>query len=298
MIAHEPMLSRRALGQSLAGAAAATALQPAFGAPLSLAPSPLQRFMKIYVSTAPGTVWYWYDGTIEMALPDAPVMPLAGVTTLIRRDVTQTGTGEFTVVSTEANYFHALDDDVPSDSIVNPATGRMVQPLHFSESARAENWTQQWLAPFRSANFQTLVTLREAGPYTWLYRTFHVDTPHPLDIAQWPLEASGKRSSTGSFATHCALTRDLLDPAQPATPCSFTYEAVFGWLPWLLMGQRPGQLLWRATGMKLPALDALPASSRAAFERLFPAIFTGGDFGPGGADLWDRYRLTRTPAKP
>ena len=92
--------------------------------------------------------------------------------------------------------------------------------------------------------------------------------------------------------------RDVLDPRLSNAPCSFTYEAIFGWLPWLLMGQRPGHLSWRATGLKLPTLGDLPAASRAGFERTFPTIFTGGGFGPGGGNLWERFKATREPAAP
>lgn len=298
---NEPILTRRALCGSLATAAAwAATSSPSFaaGAGVGGGLSPLHKFMKVYASLQPATLWYWYSGIMEMAPQGGAVVPLAGVDTLIRRDVSFNADGNFTVVTTEANYFHGLDDADPLDRIINPVTGRTVAPLHFSEAQRTNIWSQQALAPRKTEMIESAITWREAGPYSWLHRDLHVDTPHPLDMQQWPLEASGARNRTGSFSTHCALTRDISDPALAAAPCSFTYEAIFGWLPWLLMGQRPGQLLWRASGMKLPAIDHIPAPSRARFERLFPAIFTGEAFGPEGVNLWERYRATRKPARP
>jgi len=298
---NEPILSRRALCSTLAGVAGfATIGTPAIAsaAVTGAGQSPLRRYMKVYASLQPETLYYWYSGTLEMAPQDGPIVPLAGIETLIRRDVTPHADGNFTVVSHEANYVRGLDDARPLDTLVNPVTGRTVQPLHFSEGPRSTLLTEQALAPRKMADIESVTSWREAGPYTWLYRTLHIDMAHPLDMQRWPLEASGPRNRTGSFSTHCALTRDVADPALAAAPCSFTYEALFGWFPWLLMAQMPGHLLWRAAGMKLPSLADLPAASRVGFEQSFPAIFTGAGFGPEGVNLWERFKATRQPARP
>jgi hypothetical protein len=298
-------VSRRDLCSALIGAAGLLGLGSSgfaraatAGALRDATLTPLQRFMKVYASLEAGTLWYWYSGIVEMAVQDGPIVPLIGIDTLIRRDVSLNADGTFTVMSTEANYFRGLDDARPVDEIANPVTGRTVQPLHFSEARRRNVWSEQALLPRKTGVIETSVAWREAGAYSWLNRTLHADAPHPLDIREWPLEASGMRNRTGSFSTHCALTRDIADPALPSAPCSFNYEAIFGWFPWLLMGQRPGQLLWRAQGMKIPALDQMPEASRAGFEQTFPAILTGADFGPDGANLWERFRATRRPSKP
>jgi len=297
MCVNDMMMNRRTMSKVLTGAAALMLAGEAKAKP-DVAMTPLQRFMKVYASLTPGTLWYWYEGTIELALQDAPVAPFVGINTLIRRDVSLNADGTFAIVSSEANYFHALQDTRPLDSMLNPMTGRRIEPLHFSEGPRPNLWSDASLAPRKTAEIETAITWREAGPYTWLYRTLHADSPHPLDMHQWPLEASGARNHTGSFSTHCALSRDVANPALMTAPCSFSYEAIFGWFPWLLMGQRPGQMLWRASGMKLPSLDDLPGASRAGFEQTFPAIFTGAGFGAEGVNVWSRFRATRKPVTP
>lgn len=297
-------IRRRHLCQTLTGAAALAGTGALAASPAATRPAtggalnPLQRFMKVYAGLDAGTLWYWYSGIIEMAADDGPIVPLVAIDTLIRREIVPGADGTFTVTSTEANYFHALDDPRPVDAIVNPVTGRTVEPLHFSEARRRNVWSDQALLPRRTGVIETSVSWREAGPFVWLNRTLHADAPHPLDMREWPLEASGPRNRTGSFSAHCALASDIADPRLSSAPCSFSYEAIFGWFPWLLMGQRPGHLLWRAQGMKVDDLDAIPESSRAGFARTFPAILDGGDFGPDGVNLWERFRATRRPAHP
>lgn len=302
-------LSRRSLCAHLAGATGlALTATPAMALPLSAAAldtggpeaagadEALRRFMKIYAGLTSQTIWYWYSGTLELAPNDAPVTPLANVETLIRRDVTAKADGTFHIRTFEANYFCRLHDRAPVHSMANPLTGRTIAPLHFSEGPRDTIWSALSLAPRKNAGLDSTITVSQAGAYTWLRRELHADFPHPLDLKQWPLEASGTRNRTGSFSTHCALTRDVENPALACAPCSFTYAAVFGWFPWLLMGQTPGQMLWRANGMKLTDLADLPKDARTGFEQTFPTIFTGTGFGPNGVDLWQRFKATRQPA--
>lgn len=256
----------------------------------------LRRVMKIYASLASGTIWYWYSGTLELAPQNGPILPVAGIETLIRRDVTARADGTFSVRTMEANLICSLADGLPTDRIVNPVNGRIMAPLHFTEGPRDTPWTVASLVPRQMPGIESRIALSSAGDYTFLKRELHADFASALDIAEWPLEASGRHNRTGSFSTHCALTRDVDDPALHSAPCSFTYSAIFGWLPWLLMGQAPGHVLWRANGMKLADLAPLPAPVRSGFDQRFPAIFAGTDFGPEGVDLWQRFKATRKPS--
>ncbi len=88
----------------------------------------------------------------------------------------------------------------------------------------------------------------------------------------WCEQASGTRNRSGSFSTHCVLNRDLQNLRLSTVPGSFEYQAIFGWLPWMLMGQRPGHLVWRAHGLKLLSIDMLDPAVRRGFEAVFPAL--------------------------
>jgi hypothetical protein len=92
------------------------------------------------------------------------------------------------------------------------------------------------------------------------------------------------------------LNRDLQNPRLSAVPGSFEYQAIFGWLPWMLMGQRPGQLVWRAHGLKLPSIEMLDPAVRRGFEGIFPALLSPGEPWSDSNSLWDDYRRNRTPA--
>lgn len=294
------MITRRTLGGLaiapwfvVAGDAFASAPQPKASEPLGL-----RTFMRMYASLQAETVWYWYSGAIDIAEPGAPVAPLVGVDSLVRRDIAPQSDGSFSVTGWEAHFYHAPGEADSLNALKNPRTGRIVQPFHFREGPNASHFTEQSLESFDGAGVKRATLWRQAGPYVWLSREVDVDTPHPLDIAKWPMETSGVRNQFGSFAVHCAKAADLMDPAIDRADCTFNYEAISGWLPWLLMGQRPGYLVWRANGYKLSSLDEIPAASRRGFEQTNPAIFAKGIPWNDRVLLWDDFRKQRTPAAP
>jgi hypothetical protein len=264
--------------------------------------NPLREYLRAFASCAAGEVWHAYGGVIEIAAPEQPIVPLCGVQTLIRRAVqpgraaSNTGPDEYAVTTWEGNYYHGLDDLAPRAELVNPATGARVQPMHFREGRRITHFTVDRLRPFVADGIESRIEWRSAGPYTWLRRQLHIDVPHPLDPQRWRLESSGARNRSGSFSTHCVLNRDLQNPRLSTVPGSFEYQAIFGWLPWMLMGQRPGHLIWRAHGLKLPSIEMLDPAVRRGFESVFPALLSPAEPWNDSTSLWDDYRRNRSPA--
>ena len=78
--------------------------------------------------------------------------------------------------------------------------------------------------------------------------------------------------------------------AQPA-------QATSRWLPWMLMGQVPGNLIWRAQGSKFTDPSVIPADSLAAFRRIHPEVFNPVPWTEKRVMYLD-YAKQRRPTKP
>jgi hypothetical protein len=307
----ENFLNRRAFGKlmtaaSVAGAGLSSSKRAAAKPPALDLVSPegqFRTFMKVYVSTAKARVWYWYTGVIDASLVGGPVVPLFGVNTLIRRDITPNADGSFDMEMFEANYFHPIGDDTPLDRMINPLNGREVQAFPYREGPHRIVYTAD-RGPYLKGSAESA---KMAGPFQvrwhqaedqlWFTRENYIDMPHPLPMDKWPMEASGPRQMVGNFATHFASVKEAADPAVTATKSAFHFEAFMDWLPWMLMGQTPGRMVWRAGGLKLASLDDLPSSARAGFMATFPRIFEERpweEFANMGID----YKAMRTPAAP
>jgi hypothetical protein len=311
-------LNRRASLSLLLGSAAGLASAPVGAATGETArrlanASPreqLRAFVKVFVSLEAETVWYWFTGLLHAARPDKPVVPFLACDTLIRRDVLPQADGSFGVRTFEANYYHPPDSQDPAVRITNPLNGRAIEPFHYREgphvlvlSEGGSRWvagTDVKPAPVADGKAQTQFaeSWRQAGPVVWTTRETYTDRPHPLERTKWRLEASGTRMTFGSFANYFAPAAEVESRDVARTDCSFAYQALTGWWPWMLMGDVPGHVLWRANGRKLRSLDETPPESRAAFERLHPRLFATGFPWTTPASLWTDYPRERAPVQP
>lgn len=87
--------------------------------------------------------------------------------------------------------------------------------------------------------------------------------PSPLPRAQFP-ESSASDMYQGAELFQFWVRRDDLESAAPSAPARLAWTRLGPFLPWMALGDRPGGLVYRAHGRKLPGGFAeLPADLRA-----------------------------------
>lgn len=250
---------------------------------LSTPAAQLVAFAKMFVSTRAETVWYWYSGVLNAAIPGKTIVALAGCDTLIRRNVLPQADGRIGVRTFEANFFRHANGTEAIERMTNPVTGREVQPFHYREGPHvlllSERHAPRFVAGTEVPPLPSepgvgalpppfSMPWQRSGPVVWTTRETYADRSHPLDPTIWKLESSGPRLAFGSFASYFSPAAQLASPRVARADCDFTYQAIAAWWPWLLMGQTPGHMIWRAQGRKPDSLDETPAASRAGFERV------------------------------
>ena len=270
---------------------------------LSTPRAQLTAFMKLFTSLKAETVWYWYSGVLDIALPDRAVFPFVACNTLIRRQTVPQPDGTFHIVTWESNVYHRPGETAPLMEMENPVTGRKIQPFHYREGMTTFVYSEH--PPYvitggngllnRQNDKPFVMTWHQAGDTIWTSRELYADRPHPLDPAVWKVESSGPRMQYSSISTHTGRVSELADPKVSTASSLFTYQATMGWLPWMLMGQRPGALIWHAGGLKLPSLDQLPSAIRAMVEKVYPKIFDPVPWTDHSL-LWTDYPQQRKPA--
>lgn len=237
----------------------------------------LRVFMKVFTSTEQARVWYWYTGVLDASVNGGPVIPFAAVDTLIRRDIKPTKDGRFELEMFEGTYFHPLGDPKPFETMRNPLNGRTVRPFHYREGPYSLGYDTAGPYDVKTGahypgSAMSDMPIHTAGDQVWFSRDYYVDAPNAFLPDQWPLESSGPREAVGSFATHFASLAEAADPAVKTAKSAFHYAAFMGWWPWMLMGQTPGRLAWRADGTKLSSLDQLAPATRDAFAAVHPGL--------------------------
>ncbi len=298
-------LTRRSFAQLLGVAALPLIEGPASAAPhralhFSTAEEELNAWLKVYISVGKARVWYWYTGVIDAWIPGGPIVPLFAVDTLIRRDVTPMGASRYRIDMFEGSYFHLVGDPAPLDLWTNPLNGRNVHAFHYREGPYRFGYDAK--GPFdlkTNAAYPGappfITRWHQAGDQLWFSRDNYIDEPHPFPMAEWPMESSGPRQQVGSFATHWASHAEVFDPRVRTARSAFHYEAFMDWLPWMLMGQAPGRMVWRGAGTKLGSIADLPVEARAGFMATHPRLFADEpwtDF----ANMAIDYKKLRKPA--
>ena len=70
----------------------------------------------------------------------------------------------------------------------------------------------------------------------------HLLYPNALQPDKWPRESSGPMVQASEFFAHHVKVADLQNPKLTTLDYQGTWNRVTPWLPWMLMGQRPGHI--------------------------------------------------------
>jgi hypothetical protein len=119
-----------------------------------------------------------------------------------------------------------------------------------------------------------------------------------LDPETWPRESSGKMNRvTESFLYNIDLD-NLQNPALTTCPYAGSWLRVTPWLPWMLMGQTPGHIIYTSFMGSVESVDELPQDLVAAAAAISPKYLDAPKevYGPSLSSL-ERYALEQKPAK-
>jgi hypothetical protein len=292
------------------GALAAAALSP----PLAAAPRRLDldkpqdnllAWMKLRASAETQDVYFWFTGGLDLAMAGEPIAPIVTVESLILRRTVRLAADLYQVTDYEATLYRDPVTGELAEELINPITGRSVRPLHYTEgpvpfefAAGRPPRLVGMENPFPEAEAPFLFPWHRVGDDLWMTKSayFH-DRPHWLDIGDWPLEAPAENLNVATVTTLKARWSDVLDAARPSVPTEMFFQATSGWLPWMLMGQRPGYVIWHEAGKKLFSLDEAPPATLAAIERVHPQWFRRPVPWEGFTNLFLQYKAQRRPAR-
>jgi hypothetical protein len=118
-----------------------------------------------------------------------------------------------------------------------------------------------------------------------------------LNPEKWPPESSGKMNRVTEIFQYNIRAEDLQDPDATSTRYHGTWARVTPWLPWMLMGQTPGHILYTCYMGTIDSLDLLPEDLVLAAEAIDPKYLDAPTevYGPSLSSL-ERYAIEQEPA--
>lgn len=149
-----------------------------------------------------------------------------------------------------------------------------------------------WYNPFTQRNVEVLQVLNdhvsrfyalEGGPFPfpWTYEehgdsvVFRISVfrleESPLSREEYPLHAQSDLYQTGELWGMIGRLSEIMDPDVTSASCVTSWSRISGWLPFMEMGARPGQIVFHSHSYKLQQGAAeLPVKVRTWLEKNAP----------------------------
>jgi hypothetical protein len=233
---------------------------------LSLPEVNLRQLVRMGASLEEEDVPWWYDGTIFAIVPGEHPRALFRFEGMELYWMRQLPAGEFELIGNTVTFFRDLATGQFLSRWQNPYTGETVDVPAATQGGgpgRGFNYS------VRGMRFTPLLAQLPEKPLVldWTFARdmvwLHNETPYPPGLP--PPRAQRQ--------TMFAPVKDFLGN-KPSLPAVFSSTVHMPWLKWMAMGDRPGHVVWHASGAKLRSIDELPKEYRARAAREFPALLT------------------------
>jgi hypothetical protein len=273
-----PRISRRtALGTA---GAAGLSLFPAFGAVASTASAPrvddlalpvtpeenLENLVRMTASLDPEDTPWFYNGSVYAVTDGAAPLELMRVQGMEIYKMVRLRSGGFLMKGATVTFFTDVATGEWLHQMENPFTGKIIEVPALNAVSGDRGYLYQttgvrpeWVAD-DIADAPLDLWWTRAGEFVWL----HNETVYPPGLPQ----PRKQRQSQFVRADHFA------DKDRRRLPAAFTVSFFAPWSEWLGMGDRPGHLLWHASGAKLESVKDLPRTYLKRIEAEYPDHMT------------------------
>ena len=263
----------------------------------------LKNFVRLTGSADPeDEVFGWFGGTIFSVVGDKALTPLVDVEGFgVMRSVALEN-GNFRLFNRELAFYKDPKTKQFIDVWENPVTGEKcdVSPIH-NAVVNAE------IAPIIKQDFDgTIVEIPFKPPWDILEETamstfeIHTAFPNPMSPNVWKKESAGPITRISEVFQRSTPLAQLADTGNPSVDYVGTWTRLGPWLPWMLMGQREGHVMYRTFTKKMKSYDNLSAELRALTEERYPEYTSApGDetWGQPNDSSFTTYMAERTPVK-
>ncbi|MCK6371792.1 MAG: DUF1838 domain-containing protein [Gammaproteobacteria bacterium] len=276
-----PAFSRRTFVWSagLVGLVSATDALPRVGgeqpreAPdLSLPANNLRELIRMQASLREQDVPWWYDGTIYAVEPGKHPQALFRFEGMEIYWMRHLPGGDYELIGNTVTFYRDLATGEWLDTFENPFTGKInaVTPaVQGGGPGRGFNYS------VKGIRFTKLMDQLPERPLVldWSFVRdvvwMHNETAYPPGLP--PPRAQRQ--------TMFAPVASMLDDSLDSLPALFSSTVIQPWPKWMEMGDRPGHVVWHASGAKLGSIDELPGDYRRRAERDHAALMTANPAG-------------------
>lgn len=208
----------------------------------------------------------WWSGTIFAQLPSKAPSAILGFEGYNICRSERLADGTWRLLTRELTFYRDLKTGQILDHWDNPLSGErnaVVQvandPVNTTLNAPGRSFPLPWV----KSGDQLMLTLNIPLSY-----------PNPLSPKDFPKASSGEMYVGSEHFTFFAPLKAMEDAALTQAPVVYGWTRIGPWLPWMQMGQAPGNLVYIAQGNKKSAIDQLPDDIQQRIRTTYPEYAT------------------------
>ncbi|MBL8645007.1 MAG: DUF1838 family protein [Rhodospirillaceae bacterium] len=214
----------------------------------------------------------WFGGTIYGNRGTEPLKPLVGVSGVGVARIEPQGNNAYRMFNREFACYTDPKTGEILEKWTNPYTNEEVDVVPIKNmivNAQVAPIVEQEFDGHKVSFPFTPPWIVQGGKAFSLFE-IHAAFPNPMKPDAWPRESAGPINRTGEMFQRMVSLADLENPDLTAVDYVGTWTRVGPWLPWMLMGQAEGHLLYRSFMNRAPGIEALPANLLAYMKAKYP----------------------------
>ncbi|NIJ08502.1 hypothetical protein FHS31_002119 [Sphingomonas vulcanisoli] len=248
----------------------------------------------------------WLKGTAYGVRDNEKVRPLFGVEGFSFVRIKRLPNGDWRRMLREIVFYRDLDSGKILETWHNPYTNEDVRvvpiandPFNFTISDSIEPPPSYGgLQTEKPAPKPFLLDWSDGPDGTLICRTgIDMIYPSALQPNKWPRESAGPMNRVSEHFIYTIKRKDAENPRLTNLPLVGAWSRITPWLPWMLMGQAPGNISYFTNFATLKSIADLPADLVAAARAVSPKYLSAPteDYGPSLSSL-ENYAKTQKPA--
>lgn len=262
---------------------------------------------RIEADIAPGKFVNGYvTGTVMGVRDNEPVRPLMGFEVFSSLRVLKQPNGDYQRLCRELVFYRNLQTGELMDEWDNPYTGERVRVVDIANDPFNYVLSEFYPDPPTYGGLNKDKPPRRPLLRDWtlidddtvvLKSDIHLFYPNALDPKKWPRESAGPMNRVSELFRYVINRADIENDALTHLPHTGVWNRITPWLPWMLMGQSPGHIVYAGTFSTVKGLEAVPERVAKRVRERFPTYVVAPEkwVDPSLSSL-ENYARTQTPA--
>jgi hypothetical protein len=264
---------------------------------------------KLEADVAPGKqVYGWCSGVVNGVRDGEKLRPLMRFEVFSSIRIVRQPDGNYERLCRELVFYRDIVTNQLMEQWDNPYTGERVRVVDIANDPFNYRVSDFFPEPpsYGGLNKERppkrpflLKWTRISNDVVSLETDIHLNYPSALKPEKWPRESAGPMNRVSEMFRYFIRREDLENPALTNIPYSGVWTRVTPWLPWMLMDQTPGHILYVGDMSSRRNLDLYEPDVIARVKERYPTYLTAPQaWSEPSLSSLEHYALEQQPAPP